>query len=317
MNNKFQSVIKYCIPYLPKKIRLFCYYRLLISPIFPEVIHIENTNACNARCTICAREKMHRPIGFMDINLFKKIIDECSKYRIVKEVHLHGYGEPLLDKMLIDKIRYAKAKGIKKTYFVTNASFFNTEAVESIISAGLDRIKFSFYGATKDTYEKIHLGLNFEKVEENIRNFFYIREKMKSSRPSVNIQFVPQSVNLKEKTIFLNKWEKLINKKKGDRIEEFYLHNWIYGRGYNPIRRQTHNLKSCAIPFRIVQILWNGDVVPCVFDFNGKMPMGEIKGKDIKEVWNNGKYQALRKTHRNRNYQKAPLCMACDQLREV
>lgn len=313
LNN--HKVINKIFPYLPTRIRNVLYYRFLWNIDFPEIVHIENTNACNARCIICAREKMTRPVGVMSFDLFKKIIDECAKYNIVKEVHLHGYGEPLLDNMLIEKIKYAKNRGIKKTYFVTNASLLNGNLTRALISAGLDRIKFSFYGATKQTYEKIHVGLKFEEVEGNIRYLFQIRKEMKSRTPSVNMQFVPQSENIEEKSNFFGKWQNFIDKKIGDCIEEFYLHNWIYGRKYNPNHKQINNLESCIIPFRIIQILWNGDVVPCVFDFNGQMLMGQIRTKDIREIWNNGQYKTLRQIHRQREYEKAPLCMRCDQLR--
>jgi len=302
--------------YFPIKIRNVFYYRFLWKAGFPEIIHIENTNACNANCLICAREKMTRPIGFMDFPLFKKIINECSMHRgTIREVHLHGYGEPLLDRMIFDKIRYAKSKGIKKVYFVTNASLLKSDVARALIYSGLDRIKFSFYGMTKETYEKIHIGLKFEEAEENVRNFLTIRKQKKSRNPSVNIQFVPQNDNLREKDIFFNKWDKLIDRKSGDCIEEFYLHNWIYGRDYNPKGKETVDLRSCVIPFYLIQILWNGDVVPCVFDFNGKMPMGEIRTKSIKEVWRDKRYKLLRGYHRRRKFDKTISCYQCDQLK--
>jgi hypothetical protein len=38
---------------------------------------------------------------------------------------MHNFGESLLDKNLIDRIRLAKYLRIKHVYFVTNASLFN------------------------------------------------------------------------------------------------------------------------------------------------------------------------------------------------
>lgn len=252
----------------------------------------------------------------MDFGLFKKIIDECSDYQnLIREVHLHGFGEPLLDSLIFDKIKYAKERGIKKTYFVTTASLLSSEVAHKLITCGLDAIKFSFYGMTKETYENIHLGLKYEEVQDNIRNFFYIRKKMNSKKPTVIMQFVPQINNRDENTIFFNNWKKFIDPQLGDRMEEFYLHNWIYGRCYNPVDRDRKNLKSCAIPFYIIQIFWNGDVSPCVFDFDGKMLMGEVRTKSIKEVWNGLNYDLLRSYHRQKRFDNSFLCMACDQLR--
>lgn len=311
-----KEIINTLFSFLPERIRNIAYYRFLWSVYFPEIIHIENTNACNARCTICAREQMVRPIGFMELDLFKKIIDECSEHDIVAEVHLHGFGEPLLDPQLINKLQYAKQRNIKKTYFVTNASLLSVDTAEKLIASGLDKIKFSFYGADKETYEAIHCGLNFDEVENNIRNFFKIRDKMGSARPAVTIQFIPQAVDVEGRNNLFRKWKGFINKKYGDRIEDFYLHNWIYGRGYNSPQKKNRSFKSCAIPFKIIQILSNGDVVPCVFDFNGKMTMGQVRTKTIKQVWNSAEYVLLRKNHRLCDFVKIPLCATCDQLRK-
>ena len=64
---------------------------------FPAVVRLETTNACNARCVICPHRTMHRPIAWMDETLFARLIDECAASGC-REVHLHNFGEPLLDK---------------------------------------------------------------------------------------------------------------------------------------------------------------------------------------------------------------------------
>ena len=88
---------------------------------FPLEVRVENTNHCNASCVICPREKMTRPKGFMSIDLFRRIVDECTNHHI-KEMHLQGFGEPFLDKDIFDRIRYAKERNIGRTFLVTNGS---------------------------------------------------------------------------------------------------------------------------------------------------------------------------------------------------
>jgi len=46
---------------------------------FPTHIDFESTNNCNLRCVMCPREFMKEDKGFMDIDLFKKVIDEGRK----------------------------------------------------------------------------------------------------------------------------------------------------------------------------------------------------------------------------------------------
>src|ERR687897_3736497 len=82
------------------------------APQLPEIVQIESTNICNAKCTFCPRDEMHRRQGIMSFDLFKKIVDECAALDIT-HVRVHNYGEPFIDRRLVEKVRYAKQKGIK------------------------------------------------------------------------------------------------------------------------------------------------------------------------------------------------------------
>ena len=42
--------------------------------LIPELIYIETTNICNAKCIMCPHVKMKRPQGFMSQQMFKKAI---------------------------------------------------------------------------------------------------------------------------------------------------------------------------------------------------------------------------------------------------
>ena len=67
---------------------------------------IEPTNTCNLRCTFCfVTDGMTRDGGFMDFDLFKKIIDDCTD---LEHLCMHNWGEPLLHKDIFRMIEYAK-----------------------------------------------------------------------------------------------------------------------------------------------------------------------------------------------------------------
>src|SRR5215212_10032855 len=83
------------------------------SPILPEIVQIESTNICNAKCVFCPRDEMGRKQGVMDMTLFRKIVDECAALRI-EHVRMHNYGEPFVDRSLVEKVRYAKDRGISQ-----------------------------------------------------------------------------------------------------------------------------------------------------------------------------------------------------------
>src|SRR4029079_4040640 len=89
------------------------------APRMPEIVQIESTNICNAKCVFCPRDEMERKQGVMSWELFTKIVDECAELGI-GHVRLHNYGEAFIDRRLVDKIAYAKQKGIKEVGIISN-----------------------------------------------------------------------------------------------------------------------------------------------------------------------------------------------------
>ena len=57
---------------------------------------------------MCPREKLTRPIGYMSLDDFSLVFDRIGPFH--GDVHLHGFGEPLLDRQLIEKIGMLKKK---------------------------------------------------------------------------------------------------------------------------------------------------------------------------------------------------------------
>src|ERR687884_2159768 len=112
------------------------------APILPEIVQIESTNICNAKCVFCPRDEMHRRQGVMSFDLFRKIVDECAGLGIT-HVRVHNYGEPFLDRHLTEKVRYAKQKGIKEVGMISNGSLITERVARGMVEAGLDAINIS------------------------------------------------------------------------------------------------------------------------------------------------------------------------------
>ena len=68
-------------------------------------LDVETTNACNAGCLICPRNKLERPIGSMNHNTFEKILMRISEAeRTEGIVSFCGFGEPLLNPCAMDAL---------------------------------------------------------------------------------------------------------------------------------------------------------------------------------------------------------------------
>src|SRR5678810_1295733 len=134
----------------------------------PDIVQIESTNLCNAKCVFCPRDEMHRRQGVMDLDLFKKIVDECAELGIT-HVRVHNYGEPFLDKQLVEKVRYAKARGIAEVGMISNGSLITEEIARGMIDAGLDAINISVDASGKEVFESTRLNLDYDQVIANVR----------------------------------------------------------------------------------------------------------------------------------------------------
>src|SRR6187431_366438 len=157
----------------------------------PEIVQIESTNICNAKCVFCPRDEMERRQGVMDMDLYKKIVDECVALDIT-HVRMHNYGEPFLDKRLVEKVRYAKERGVREVGMISNGSLINEDIARGMIDAGLDAINISVDASGKEVFESTRLGLKYDKVIANIERLVRIRTESGKRRPKLILSFVRQ-----------------------------------------------------------------------------------------------------------------------------
>jgi radical SAM protein with 4Fe4S-binding SPASM domain len=264
----------------------------------PDIVQIESTNICNAKCVFCPRDEMHRRQGVMDMDLFKKIVDECATLGIT-HVRVHNYGEPFLDRQLVEKVRYAKARGIKEVGMISNGSLITEELARGMIDAGLDAINISVDAAGKEVFERTRLNLDYDTVIGNVRTLARLRKESGRTHPKLILSFVRQN-NSADEQAFIREWSQV-----ADKIHITDLHNWA----------GTLNAKSdvnypCYRLWLTFTVLWDGRVSLCCADFDGRHILGDLRTSTIKEVWNSPAYRAVRRQHLESGGPE--ICRSCD-----
>jgi radical SAM protein with 4Fe4S-binding SPASM domain len=287
--------------------------RKLDAGDFPREVWIENTNHCNARCVMCPRDSLTRPMGIMNFQLYEKIINEVALHKdTVRRVHLHNYGEPLLDSQLPRRIQLAKQLGLRHVYFVTNGSLLTEGMSRSIIENGLDEFKVSFYGIDDISYNSTMRGLDYNKTLNNIKNFVRVRGELKSSKPSLILQYLPVDSDQSKIELFVRRFQSLLQEEIGDRLNVFALHNYGGGKDYIPLGEIE---SICHYPWDTFMILQDGTVATCCFDYNGVQVLGDVTKNSIIDIWNNAKYKKLRKDFKRLDYTPYAVCMKCTVTR--
>lgn len=277
---------------------------------YPLGVDIGTTNFCNSECIMCPHSKLKK-MGTMDMRLYKKIIDNCAKLNI-RIITLSFFGEPFLDKELVEKIKYAKEKGMFVAFY-SNASLLTKELAKNIISASLDGITISFDGYSKETYEKIRKKLKFDIVKGNILNLIETRKRMGKTNPKISLVLVELEENKNEIKQFYKEWNKKV-----DSINIINMRNWANDIQKEGTKESFHfnkkiKRKPCALIWQKMIVDWNGDVVLCCDDWNHSTVLGNLKKQTIEEIWRGEKLKKIREAHVKGEFYKVPICSACNK----
>jgi radical SAM protein with 4Fe4S-binding SPASM domain len=272
-------------------------------------IVFELTNKCAYHCTICPREKMTRDQGVMSMELYQKIIDEAIP-KGLKYVTLLGFGEPMLDKYFVERVKYAKEKGL----FVstdTTGYLLKESIAKELINLKMDSMRFSCFSTTKEVYYKLHNLDTFDLAVTRINKLLEIKKELKSEYPKTGIYFVRQELNKNQTQDFINYW-----KDKVDEVNVWEAHNWI--DSFDLRNKGYKRKKTCGRPNNgPLQVRYDGKVSACCFDFNTQLITGDLSKQSIDEMKNNSKNINLQKAHNSGDMSDFSICDNCDQMYDV
>jgi len=279
--------------------------------VFPRFFEIETVHACNAKCRMCTIDTWPERTPIMKQNLFDKIVDELSDHRkIINTVTLCRDGEPLLDKKIESKISQLKKVGINNVVFSTNASLLDEERATSIINSGLDEVMFSVDGFTKNVFESIRVGLNYDEVKKNILNFLNIREKLDSSI-KVRIRMIVQDLNYHEFENWKKYWKNQV--RDTDKVYGRPVHSWGNQIDITKFKHKVSIVKApvCIALWSTMIIHSDGTVPACSVDYKNSFLSGDLFHSTIVDLWHSKVLNHLRKQHITGNMNKIDICSDC------
>ncbi|MHB8131588.1 MAG: radical SAM/SPASM domain-containing protein [Mobilitalea sp.] len=290
----------------------------------PVIYNIETTNACNMRCVMCPRTTMmKRPIETMDFELFKKIVDQikphsdsqwqkwedfCQRYYhiskndmsenhfflyiIPKVIVLHGYGDPLLDVKMPERVALLTERNIP-SYFSCNPMNINIERTAKLFEKGLGYIKFSIESISDLKHKKIRgeasdFTESFRKLSELL--------KIKKDRKYKTVVVITM-LNLQGEAQE-NEFHRL-----KDSFRDFDVYIYLKSQDqkwYSSGQQETkslHWIEFCQFPWSSMTVKSNGQIAMCVEDFDNEIILGDARSESLYDVWNGKKYEEFRRTH--------------------
>jgi radical SAM protein with 4Fe4S-binding SPASM domain len=272
----------------------------------PLSISIEPTTSCNLRCPECPSglRSFTRATGMLDERLFRQTVDQLAP--TLSYLLFYFQGEPYLNISFLDMVRYASAKGIY-TATSTNGHFLTDQVARRTIESGLDRLIISIDGTTQETYAAYRVGGKLDKVLEGTKNILAWKKQLRSRTPHVIFQFLVVKPNEHQvedvrrlgaelgvdEVAF--KTAQVYDYKNGSplipTIEEFsrYRKN---DDGTFSIKNKL--LNHCWKMWQSCVITWDGKVVPCCFDKDAHLTLGNLHEQSFEAIWRGFLYQQFR-----------------------
>lgn len=269
----------------------------------PSILELTLTDTCNARCIMCPPQ-VHRGKTIMSREVFEKTVREGADLGIQKMV-ITG-GEALLDRSLEEKIKYAKQHGFEVQLF-TNGSLMQEGRARSIIASGLDTLTWSIDSVYAEEYEKIRVGLDFNKVKTNISRFMRIRRQMRRKLPLTRINMVALPENRNSRKDFRRLFGPLV-----DVVEIIDAHNWGQGgfiSGEDKEYSQTTRY-PCHLLFSKLVVWPDGTVRKCSIDYSPDAQMGILGENSLQEIFQCERMQSIKNAHLNSDFSE-PGCVNC------
>ncbi|NVZ10283.1 SPASM domain-containing protein [Allochromatium humboldtianum] len=286
--------------------------------IFPKNLMIEIVSGlCPSRCIMCNIEKSLTK-GVMSNEKFTAILEKFYPYKEkLLYTTLQGLGEPLLDKNIVKKVQIAKKMGFPSIGFSTSAVNLDYNLALNLIQSKLDTIIFSVDGLCAETHESIRIGTDFNKIKNNIDNFIMLRNDL--GKTKIIVRMILQEKNAHEWPDYQTYWLNALNKKFGDQVSAFNVHNFDSEKN----KEIAENLKDlskkksviCSEIYERFVVRVNGNVsLCCVDDFNW-YDLGNVLNEDPISIYNRGWFLHYRKKMNESKIYELPYCSSCSALK--
>lgn len=270
---------------------------------YPTIAYIETTNFCNARCVCCPVLQCKKNRGVMTLENFKIITNKLVE-RGVKIGALFCFGEPFMDKGLIEKAAYAKSVGAyvpQHIGFNTNVSLITPDLYDGIMQ-NTSNITLSFYNVGEE-YNRMTGNLDWEKNYKIAIDFIKYRDLF---YPNFEIFIGTNKVEGYNQSDVQKAFEGYNVKWAHDANIKYGKHEMLTGVIDRTI---MYNWWECDGHKGAIQIKWNGDCEYCAYDIIGKE---DGKGKTYFANILTDSWEEIERKFKEKWKSCSGLCAQCD-----
>jgi MoaA/NifB/PqqE/SkfB family radical SAM enzyme len=258
-----------------------------------RLVAIEPTNFCNLKCKMCFAQTSDRKKGYMDMDLFYKIIEELKTIPSVGAVSVNFGGEPTLHPHFIEMLK-AISGNKWRTGFATNAMMLTVPVARALISCGINQVDLSIDGVGSRLHE-LRPGTNYKTIKNNIEQLAKLKKITGNQFPALGINLaVTENHTIEDLFEVTGEFAGIVDM---IRILPAYNDDLTWMKTHELFRKPERKEEptECPDPNQYMAILWNGDATCCCWDHSAQTILGNIvKEKGVKNVWEGKKYKLFR-----------------------
>lgn len=260
----------------------------------PLTAQIWVSDVCNFHCEYCVQavddmniKKQYTSLKLMEIETFKKVINNIKKMGHLKKLLLFGNGEPLCHPEFVQMVRYAKEQNVAdiiETF--SNGALLTHDLSLQLADSGLDSLKISLQGLSAEDYRKVSgVNIDYAHFVSEIKYFFEHKGNCKLHIKIMDVMLPNDGAKEKFYATYSEICDDLM-------IESLIPMDWVSRRmrdGKLTIYGTTQfHVKVCPRPFFCVQVNTDGTVHPCCY-----APISMTFGnaaEDLEAIWNGPEY---------------------------
>ena len=291
-------------------------------PGMPWLLQIEPTNACNLACDLCpvSDQRLGRPTRHLGLDEFRALLDDMEDYLLL--LVLWDWGEPLLNPQFAAMVADATRRDIR-TVTSSNAHHLNHgDTASALMDAGLSTLIVAIDSPDPEAYRAFRRGGQLELALRGLERAVEAK-RQRGAQTLINMRTVVTRSNEVDldrlRRMALDAGADLFTVKTlnpscgpDDRDDDLVpqdpaLRRYAYQEGsWTRIRDNT----PCTRPWHMANILSNGSVIPCCYDYDASMSVGNIREQAFSDLWRGHAFQQLRQTIRDQQ-QSLEKCRHC------
>jgi radical SAM protein with 4Fe4S-binding SPASM domain len=227
------------------------------------VVELNTTELCNRTCSFCPRvdpeiypnQKLH-----MSLVTAEKIARDLSDFSYKGRVSFSGFGEPLLNKSILEIITIFRRFLPNNTLETnTNGDSLTPQKIKNLFSAGLSNLYINLYDGEFQR-EKFNVMMKEANIDSSL---YRLRD-----------HWIGEALNF---GLDLNNRSGMVDLKVEGSLKPEEL------RG-----------SQCYIPFFRMMIDWDGSVIFCSNDWGRVKLIGNVHKSHVKDIWLSKEIQTIR-----------------------